>query len=163
MKRIVCVVSVILVGVVSAMIAGIAAEPKTSNAPFLKPAEAVAKMSIPEGFEVKIFAAEPDIAEPIAFCFDDRGRMWVAENLNYRTRRQHTNDQVSRIQIFEDTNGDGVFDKKKMFTDKYQLMKSWVYIDMHTRIVWHITYRFKYFQMGSSNLAWMLQLCTGIL
>ena len=95
-----------------------AQEPKTSNAPFLKPAEAVAKMSIPEGFDVSIFAAEPDIAEPIAFCFDDLGRMWVAENLNYRTRRQHTNDQVSRIQILEDTDGDGVFDKKKMFTDK---------------------------------------------
>ena len=118
MKKIACVLSVILVAVVSVIFVGIGAEPKTSNAPFLKPAEAVAKMSIPEGFEVKIFAAEPDIAEPIAFCFDDRGRMWVAENLNYRTRRQHTNDQVSRIQIFEDTNGDGVFDKKKMFTDK---------------------------------------------
>ena len=48
---------------------------KTSNAPFLKPAEAVKKMAIPDGFEVSIFAAEPDIAEPIAFCFDDRGRM----------------------------------------------------------------------------------------
>jgi putative membrane-bound dehydrogenase-like protein len=118
MKKLACVLSVILVGAVSAMIAGIGAEPKTSNAPFLKPAEAVAKMSIPEGFEVKIFAAEPDIGEPIAFCFDDRGRMWVAENLNYRTRRQHTNDKVSRIQILEDTNGDGVFDKKKTFTDK---------------------------------------------
>jgi len=95
-----------------------AQEPKTSNAPFLKPAEAVAAMSIPEGFNVSIFAAEPDIGEPIAFCFDDRGRMWVAENLNYRTRRNHTNDQVSRIQILEDTDGDGVFDKKKLFTDK---------------------------------------------
>ena len=61
---------------------------------------------------------EPDIAEPIAFCFDDRGRIWVAENFNYRTRREHTDEQVSRIQILEDTNGDGVFDKKKTFTDK---------------------------------------------
>jgi putative membrane-bound dehydrogenase-like protein len=91
---------------------------KTSNAPFLKPDEAVAKMSIPKGFEVSIFASEPDIAEPIAFCFDDRGRMWIAENFNYRTRREHTNDPVSRIQILEDTDGDGVFDKKKTFTDK---------------------------------------------
>ena len=63
---------------------------KDSEAPFLKPAEAVAKMSIPDGFEVSVFASEPDIAEPIAFCFDDRGRMWVAENFNYQTRRQHT-------------------------------------------------------------------------
>jgi putative membrane-bound dehydrogenase-like protein len=91
---------------------------RTSNAPFLKPKEAVAKMSIPKGFEVSIFASEPDIAEPIAFCFDDRGRLWIAENFNYQTRRQHTGNKVSRIQILEDTNGDGVFDKKKTFTDK---------------------------------------------
>ncbi|MEM9644766.1 MAG: PVC-type heme-binding CxxCH protein [Planctomycetota bacterium] len=91
---------------------------KDSDAPFLNPAEAVAKMSIPEGFDVTVFASEPDISEPIAFCFDDRGRMWVAENFNYQTRRQHTDDQVSRIQILEDTDGDGIFDKKKTFTDK---------------------------------------------
>ena len=91
---------------------------RDSNAPFLSPSEAVAKMSIPEGFDVSVFASEPDIAEPIAFCFDDRGRLWVAENFNYQTRRQHTDDQVSRIQILEDTDGDGVFDKKKTFTDK---------------------------------------------
>jgi len=91
---------------------------RDSDAAFLKPAEAVAKMAIPEGFEVSVFASEPDIAEPIAFCFDDRGRMWVAENFNYQTRRQHTDDRVSRIQILEDTDGDGVFDKKKTFTDK---------------------------------------------
>lgn len=90
---------------------------KDSDAPFLKPAEAVAKMSIPSGFDVSVFASEPDIAEPIAFCFDDQGRMWVLENFNYQTRRQHTDDPVSRIQILEDTNGDGVFDKKKTFTD----------------------------------------------
>ncbi len=91
---------------------------KTSDAPFLKPAEAVAKMAIPEGFEVSVFAAEPDIAEPIAFCFDERGRIWIAENFNYRTRRDHTADPVSRIQILEDTDGNGVFDTKKTFTDK---------------------------------------------
>ncbi|MEP3477800.1 MAG: PVC-type heme-binding CxxCH protein [Fuerstiella sp.] len=90
---------------------------KDSNAPFLTPAEAVAKMSIPSGFDVSVFASEPDIAEPIAFCFDGQGRLWVAENFNYQTRRQHTNDPVSRIQILEDTDGDGVFDKKKVFID----------------------------------------------
>ncbi len=91
---------------------------RTSNAPFLTPVEAVKKMSVPDGFEVSVFASEPDIAEPIAFCFDDRGRLWVAENFNYQTRRQHTEDHVSRIQILEDTDGDGTFDRKKTFTDK---------------------------------------------
>ena len=91
---------------------------RTSDAPFLNPQEAVAKMAIPAGFDVSVFASEPDIAEPIAFCFDERGRMWIAENFNYQTRREHSDGQVSRIQILEDTDGDGVFDHKKTFTDK---------------------------------------------
>ncbi|KAA5539901.1 hypothetical protein FYK55_22935 [Roseiconus nitratireducens] len=90
---------------------------RTSDAPFLSPPDAVKKMSIPKGFQVSIFAAEPDIAEPIAFCFDDRGRLWVVENFNYRTRREHTDDRVSRIQILTDRDGDGVFDHKKTFVD----------------------------------------------
>ncbi|MFT5192052.1 MAG: putative membrane-bound dehydrogenase-like protein [Verrucomicrobiales bacterium] len=91
----------------------------TSDAPFLKPAEAVAKMEIPEGFDVSIFAAEPDIGEPIAFTFDGRGRIWVVENYNYVNRGAHKeNIPLSRIQIFEDTDSDGVFDTKKLFTDK---------------------------------------------
>ena len=91
---------------------------KDSDAPFLTPSQAVKNMSVPDGFNVSVFASEPDIAEPIAFCFDAKGRMWVAENFNYQTRRQHTNDPVSRIQILEDTDGDGVFDIKKTFTDQ---------------------------------------------
>jgi putative membrane-bound dehydrogenase-like protein len=93
-------------------------EEKTSNAPFLTPAEAVAKMNVPEGFEVSIYAAEPDIGEPIAFTFDGRGRLWVVENFNYVNRGTHKLEQMSRIQIFDDTNSDGVFDSKKLFTDK---------------------------------------------
>ena len=92
---------------------------RTSNAPFLKPKEALAKMAIPEGFEVSIFASEPTIGEPIAFTFDDKGRIWVVENYNYVNRRAHKEtNQVTRIQILEDTDSDGVFDKKKTFTDK---------------------------------------------
>jgi len=92
---------------------------RTSTAPFLKPAEAVAKMDIPDGFEVSIFAAEPDLGEPIAFTFDGRGRIWVVENYNYINRgSHHQKTELSRIQIMEDTNGDGVFDTKKLFTDK---------------------------------------------
>jgi len=93
-------------------------EEKTSNAPFLTPKEAVAKMDIPEGFEVSIYAAEPDIGEPIAFTFDGRGRIWVVENFNYVNRGTHKLEEMSRIQIFDDTDSDGVFDSKKLFTDK---------------------------------------------
>ena len=92
---------------------------RTSNAPFLKPPEAVAKMDIQEGLEVSIFAAEPTIGEPIAFTFDDRGRIWVVENYNYINRRSHHTDKpFTRIQILEDTDSDGVFDKNTLFTDQ---------------------------------------------
>ncbi|MDA9922030.1 hypothetical protein N9E25_01755 [Verrucomicrobiales bacterium] len=92
---------------------------RTSDAPFLKPNEAVAKMEISDDFQIDIFAAEPDIGEPIAFTFDDRGRIWVVENYNYVDRRSHKDEKpLTRIQIFEDTDSDGVFDTKKLFTDK---------------------------------------------
>ena len=89
----------------------------TNNAPFLKPDEAIAKMEVMNGFEIKAFVAEPDIGEAIAFCFDFRGRLWTLENYNYQTRRAHSTDKRNRIQIFEDTDGNGVFDKKKTFTE----------------------------------------------
>jgi putative membrane-bound dehydrogenase-like protein len=91
---------------------------RISDAPFLTPKEAVAKMSIPENFEVSIYTAEPDIGEPIAFTYDGRGRIWVVENYNYVNRHSHKNEQLSRIQIFEDTDSDGTFDTKKLFHDK---------------------------------------------
>ena len=44
------------------------------------PAEEAARvMKLPEGFSVKVFAAEPDVKQPIAMALDDRGRLWVAE------------------------------------------------------------------------------------
>ena len=73
----------------------------TSNAPFLKPDEAIAKMKVMPGFEIKAFVAEPDIGEAIAFCFDFKGRLWTLENYNYQTRRAHSTDKRNRIQIFE--------------------------------------------------------------
>tara|TARA_R110002096_G_scaffold26518_3_gene81748 strand:- start:6052 stop:8364 length:2313 start_codon:yes stop_codon:yes gene_type:complete len=91
---------------------------RISDAPFLTPEQAVAKMSVPDGFEVSVFASEPDIGEPIAFTFDARGRVWVVENYNYVNRRSHKMEQLSRIQIFEDTDSDGRFDTKKLFHDQ---------------------------------------------
>ena len=75
------------------------AEPKTSDAPFLTPEEAITKMKTLKGFEVKAFVAEPDIGEAIAFCFDFRGRLWTLENYNYQTRKKH----LSLIHISEPT------------------------------------------------------------
>ena len=86
--------------------------------PYLTPKQAVEKMTLVDGFEVNLFAGEPDIGQPIAFCYDARGRIWVVENYNYRTRRSHTKGRDNKLAILEDTNGDGRFDKKKYFDKK---------------------------------------------
>jgi putative membrane-bound dehydrogenase-like protein len=88
---------------------------------FLNPEQAIAKMTVQEGFNVRAFAAEPDIVQPFAFTFDDRGRVWALENLNYETRGSDKYDAgpQGRIIILEDTDGDGQADKKTQFGDKF--------------------------------------------
>ena len=84
------------------------------------PEEAARKMTLQKGFQVQVFAGEPDVIQPFAFCIDDKGRIWVAENLNYETRGSDTykDGPKGRIIILEDTNGDGQFDKRKVFIEK---------------------------------------------
>ncbi|HCU86416.1 MAG TPA: hypothetical protein DGP39_02715 [Verrucomicrobiales bacterium] len=74
-------------------------------------------MQVPKGFNVTLFAGEPDITQPIGFCIDDRGRLWVAEAKNYPDKKAGKND---RIIILEDTDGDGRHDKRIVFYDKLE-------------------------------------------
>src|SRR5258706_1383786 len=81
----------------------------------LLPEEAVKRMTLPEGFGVSLFAGEPDVMQPIAFDFDDRGRLWVVECFSYPDWKNVNRD---RILIFTDKDGDGRFDERKVFFDK---------------------------------------------
>ncbi|HSG70293.1 MAG TPA: hypothetical protein VLA12_07750, partial [Planctomycetaceae bacterium] len=47
------------------------------------PQEALEKITVPEGFHVDLFAAEPDVRQPLDMKFDARGRMWVVESYSY--------------------------------------------------------------------------------
>jgi len=87
------------------------------SGPF-KPDEAPGKMTVPDGFKVQLFAGEPDIVQPMAFTFDDRGRLWVVECVSYPQWLPPGQEGRDRIVIFEDTDGDGKFDTKKVFADK---------------------------------------------
>jgi putative membrane-bound dehydrogenase-like protein len=87
----------------------------------LPPEKAAQVMTVPEGFQVKLFAGEPDVRQPIAFCLDDRGRLWVAEAYSYPVRRKEGEGQ-DRIVIFEDTDGDGRFDKRTVFLEGLNLV-----------------------------------------
>jgi len=83
----------------------------------LAPSEAPKAMKLPEGFKATLFAGEPDVVQPIAGSFDDRGRLWVVECLSYPkwSDKPEGND---RVIMFDDTDGDGTFDKRTVVFDK---------------------------------------------
>ena len=78
------------------------------------PLESLRQLHVPEGFQVTLAAAEPDVCQPIAIAFDDRGRLWVAESYSY-DGSDFTDERRDRILIFDDLDGDGVFDQRKVF------------------------------------------------
>jgi putative membrane-bound dehydrogenase-like protein len=85
-------------------------------------AEAAAKaMQLPDGFRVTVCAAEPDVQQPIAMAFDDRGRVWIAEAYEYPIRSKEEKGR-DRILIFEDRDGDGKFDSRKVFAEGLNLV-----------------------------------------
>jgi putative membrane-bound dehydrogenase-like protein len=83
--------------------------------------EAAARMKVPAGFAVDLIAAEPDIVQPIAMCFDARGRIWVAEGMTYPTRAPEGQGK-DRVVILEDADGDGSFETRKVFAEGLNLV-----------------------------------------
>ena len=83
--------------------------------PALSPEEARKNITVPEGFRVEIFASEPDIVNPVTMCFDEKGRIWIAESLEYP--RRDPGPGRDRIKVLEDTDSDGKADKFTVFAD----------------------------------------------
>ena len=83
--------------------------------------EAVAAMKLPEGFAAQLYAAEPDVKQPIAMALDHRGRLWVAEAYEY-PRRAPNGEGRDRILVFDDVDGDGSFDKRAVFAEGLNLV-----------------------------------------
>lgn len=71
---------------------------------------------LPEGFEVNLFAADPQIAKPIQMNFDPQGRLWIASSETYPQVEpgEKANDKILYL---HDTDGDGVSDKTQIFAD----------------------------------------------
>ena len=83
--------------------------------PALSPQEAMAKMQLPPGFKVQLAAAEPEVVNPTAMTFDDRGRIWVCESFEYP--RREPGPGRDRIRILEDTDRDGRYEKVTVFKE----------------------------------------------
>ncbi len=89
------------------------------------PQEALGMFKLPPGFKATLFAAEPDVQNPIAMAWDDKGRMWVAENYTYAERTKRFDLSLKdRVIILEDRDWDGVAETRKVFTEDVQMLTS---------------------------------------
>ncbi|HZE98768.1 MAG TPA: PVC-type heme-binding CxxCH protein [Planctomycetota bacterium] len=79
----------------------------------LSPEDALKAFSIAPGFRIDLVAAEPDVRDPVAMAFDEDGRIYVAEMADYPL-----GPPSGRINLLEDTDGDGRVDKVSLFVDK---------------------------------------------
>ena len=77
--------------------------------------------TVPEGFQVELVAAEPDIAKPMNLAFDKRGRLWVSSSLEYPFAAKEGTVPRDTIRILEDANGDGRADKVTVFADQLNI------------------------------------------
>jgi putative membrane-bound dehydrogenase-like protein len=93
----------------------------------LAPAESMKHLVTFPEFSVNLFAAEPDIIKPLWLAWDERGRLWIAETIDYPNELQSEGQGRDRLKICEDTNGDGVADKFTIFVDKLSIPTSFVF------------------------------------
>ena len=93
----------------------------TARAPSPDVARTLSQMYVPQGFKVELIAAEPDVRQPVAFAWDERGRIWIAEAFSYPAKRP-PGEGLDRIIILADEDGDGRFESRKVFAEKLNLV-----------------------------------------
>lgn len=97
---------------------GVKGEPATKMQRPLEPEESLKHYQVPEGFELRLFASEKDfLNKPIAMNWDERGRLWLCETLDYPNELQPKGQGRDRIRICEDTDNDGAADKFTVFAE----------------------------------------------
>ncbi|HUS33749.1 MAG TPA: PVC-type heme-binding CxxCH protein [Verrucomicrobiae bacterium] len=96
----------------------------------LDPKESIKYTQVPADFDLQLFAAEPDIVKPIYMAWDERGRAWVIEALDYpHGLVDEGQPGKADIKICEDTNKDGKADKFTIFADKLNLATALVFVN----------------------------------
>src|SRR3954454_17199806 len=86
-----------------------AAEPTvTSNdlprIPAVEPKDALKTFQVKQGLHMELVAFEPNVVSPVALSFDERGRLFVVEMVDYSERRDEI-PHPGRIRMLEDTDG----------------------------------------------------------
>lgn len=93
----------------------------------LSPVESMKLAQVPEGMEISLFASEPEIVNPIYVAWDERGRAFVVQTVDYPNNLHAANLGHDSIKICEDTDGDGRADKFTVFADKLSIPTSIVF------------------------------------
>ncbi len=93
----------------------------------LAPAESMKRLVTFPEFTTSLFASEPDIIKPLWLAFDERGRLWIAESVDYPNNLQALGEGHDRLKICEDTDGDGRADKFTIFCDRLSIPTSFVF------------------------------------
>lgn len=84
----------------------------------LTPKEELATFKLPDGIAAQLVAAEPDIVDPVAMCFEEKGRLFVCEMRGYPNGGVGTgNETRGKIKCLEDKDGDGVFETVTTFAE----------------------------------------------
>ncbi len=110
MRRLACLIA--LLGLASPL----CAQPKGGP---LTPANALAALKVADGFQVELFAAEPMLINPTSIDVDHKGRVWVAEAVNYRRKnfnRPILRKEGDRIVVLIDAKGDGKATRRRPST-----------------------------------------------
>ena len=77
------------------------------STPWLSPEDEQKQFKLPEGFEINLVAAEPEIQKPLNMAFDERGRIWLTDSVEYPYPAPLDQPGRDTIKILEDTDGDG--------------------------------------------------------
>lgn len=84
--------------------------------PAVEPKDAIGTWQVKKGFKLQLAAHEPQVRDPIAICFDERGRMFVCEMIDYSEMRDVT-PHLGRISMLQDKGGDGYYETSQVFAD----------------------------------------------
>ncbi len=94
----------------------------------LSPEESQTLIQVPVGFRLELFASEPDIKKPIAMEWDEKGRLWIVETVDYpNSVRNDKSEGDDRIVICEDTDEDGKADKFTVFAEHLNIPTGFVF------------------------------------
>ena len=105
---------------------GVTGDPFTEAQEPLSPEASMAQAFIEPGFRMELVAAEPDIVNPIDMTWDERGRLWVVETIDYPNEFKPERRGLDRIKILEDTDGDGQVDNSTIFAEGLNIPTSLV-------------------------------------